>query len=139
VGKAVNIAGRLKATGLSLVMISVFATCGFGLTKGQLPQPPSDPKTIPRSQYKIQLRLNLDSRSYSGEQRVRWVNRGERSTASLYFHLYANLRSSLQSNSAVTTGAPVTDDEPRIEILEVRSVVGNERLPFYLDDQDTSI
>ncbi|HET6646071.1 MAG TPA: M1 family aminopeptidase [Pyrinomonadaceae bacterium] len=138
-GTAVNISVRLKTTGLSLVMISVFATCGFGLTQGQLPQPPSDPKTIPRSQYKIQLRLNLDSRSYSGQQRVRWVNRGERSTASLYFHLYANLRSSLQSNSAVPTGPPVTDDEPRIEILEVRSVVGNERLPFYLDDQDTTL
>ena len=86
-GKAVNIARRLRTRGLSLAVVSIFATGGFGLAQAQLPHPPSDPKIIPPSQYKIQLRLNFDSRSYSGEQQVRWVNRGGRSTASLYFHL----------------------------------------------------
>ena len=45
-----------------------------------------------RTRYQIQLKLDFDGLSYTGSERVRWVNRGERPSAVLYFHLYSNLR-----------------------------------------------
>ncbi len=73
---------------------------------------------------------------------MRWINRGDRSTAALYFHLYSNLRvaqptPASSSNSATLVVAEA--DEPRIEITEVRSAADNERLTFVLDDQGTTL
>jgi hypothetical protein len=100
------------------------------------PQPP----VLERAKYQITLKLNFDLRTYEGFERVRWANRGDRSTSALYFHLYSNLRVA-QSTPATTANsaalALAEADEPRTEITEVRSVVDNERLTFALDDQGT--
>ncbi len=73
-------------------------------SRGQATEPVTQPspKTSPESvnsklaerpRYQIQLQLDVDSRSYTGSERVRWTNRGDRATSSLYFHLYSNMRS----------------------------------------------
>ena len=41
-----------------------------------------------RHAYKIDLKIDFDKRSYSGVERVRWINRGEKATSVVYFHLY---------------------------------------------------
>ncbi|MDQ3668577.1 MAG: hypothetical protein M3410_18795 [Acidobacteriota bacterium] len=99
-------------------------------------------KAVERTNYQINLQLDFDLRSYAGSERVRWINRGDRSTAALYFHLYSNLRvgqpaTASGSNSAATVIAEA--DEPRIEVTEVRSAADNERLTFVLDDQATTL
>ncbi len=85
-----------------------------------------------RSSYKIALSLNFDELSYNGTERVKWVNKGEKSSSLLFFHLYPNLRSpdpiSTNSNSP---------DEPRLEILEVLD--GTSSLPFSLEDQGATL
>jgi Peptidase family M1 domain len=99
-------------------------------------------KTIERPKYQISLKLNFDSRTYEGSERVRWVNRGDRSNSSLYFHLYSNLRvaqSTPISGPNSETIAIAEADEPRVEVTEVRSVADNERLTFALDDQGTTL
>jgi len=67
---------------------------------------------------------------------VRWVNRGEKPSSILYFHLYPNLRSGDQQSSANTTAADA--DEPHIDIVDVRSA--DDIILFsYLDDQGTTL
>ena len=99
-------------------------------------------KAIDRAKYHITLKLDFDLRTYTGSERVRWINRGDRSTSALYFHLYSNLRvtnppSISGSNSESLLGADA--DEPQIEVTEVRSAGDNERLTFGLDDQGTTL
>ena len=60
-------------------------------------------KAVERSKYEINLKLNFDLRSYAGSERVRWINRGERSTSALYFHLYSNLRVAQPTPARVPT------------------------------------
>jgi hypothetical protein len=99
-------------------------------------------KAVERAKYQINLKLNFDLRTYAGSERVRWINRGDRSTATLYFHLYSNLRVAQSapvpgSNSESLVIAEV--DEPRIEVTEVRSAADNEHLTFSIDDQGTTL
>ena len=92
-----------------------------------------------RARYQIQLKRDLDARSYSGSERVRWINRGDRATAVLYFHLYSNLRPDLPTSSA-GNGVQVSDnEEPRLEITEVRSAIDSAPLTYALEDQGTSL
>jgi hypothetical protein len=89
-----------------------------------------------RIRYQIHLTLDFENRTYTGTERVRWVNRGDHPTSTLYFHLYPNVR--------VPGYAPPTDktqlsDEPRLEISEVRTVSNNAPLQFALDDQETTL
>jgi peptidase M1-like protein len=110
------------------------------------PAAPATAKSLERSRYQLSLKLDFDMRSYSGSERVRWINRGDRSTSSLYFHLYSNLRFDNQatqpvnSNPAVTgTARPTEPDEPQIEITEVRSGVTDDPLPYALEDQNATL
>src|SRR5688572_6998145 len=48
-----------------------------------------------RLKYQINLKLDFESRTYTGSERVHWINRGDHATSVLYFHLYSNLRSDL--------------------------------------------
>ncbi len=100
-------------------------------------------RTLERSRYDINLKLDFDERTYSGREQVRWVNRGDRTTAVLYLHLYSNLRFdglySPPSNSTSTSAQSPGEDEPRIEITEVRSVKTDAPLSFALDDQGTTL
>jgi hypothetical protein len=86
-----------------------------------------------RTRYHINFKLDFDGRAYTGTEKVRWVNRDNRPSSVVYFHLYANMRAPLQRNAAPTP-AP---DEPRIEISEVRAAAKNAPQPFSLDEQGT--
>jgi len=94
------------------------------------------PQPAEKHFYKIDLKIDFDHRTYSGTERVRWVNRGEKPSSILYFHLYPNLRSGDQQSSANTTAADA--DEPHIDIVDVRSA--DDIILFsYLDDQGTTL
>ncbi|HZB45312.1 MAG TPA: M1 family aminopeptidase [Pyrinomonadaceae bacterium] len=106
-----------------------------------------------RTSYRINLKLDFEARSFSGTERVRWVNREGGSTSVLYFHLYPNVRVAAAErdrpafNGKVVPGAeqlpppaqppqqsaPSAPDEPRLEVTEVRAA-GAGPLPFALED-----
>ena len=83
-----------------------------------------------RHSYNIELKIDFDKRTYTGVERVRWVNQGEKATSIVYFHLYPNLRSGDQQ---------LDSDEPRIDILEVRAGADDAPLFSSLDDQGTTL
>ena len=82
-----------------------------------------------RHQYKIDLKIDLDKLTYTGVERVRWINRGEKPTSIIYFHLYPNLRTDQQLES----------DEPNLDVTEVRAGTDNSPLFTSLDDQGTTL
>lgn len=86
-----------------------------------------------RHKYWINFNIDIDHLSYTGSERVRWINEGEKPTSVIYFHLYPNLR--LPDQNVGSTEA----DEPRIDVTEVTTVSGNTPLPFSLDDQGTNL
>src|ERR1044072_1403417 len=90
-----------------------------------------------RHSYKIDLKIDFDRLTYTGTERVRWINRGEKPTSIIYFHLYPNLRTGDQPVS--TNGATPDADEPRIDILEVRAGSDDTLLFSSLDDQGTTL
>ena len=51
---------------------------------------------LERHRYKIDFNIDFEHLSYTGVETVRWINRGEKPTNVIYFHLYANLRTSDQ-------------------------------------------
>ncbi len=70
---------------------------------------------------------------------MKWVNNGERATVVLYFHLYSNLRPA-QSAPTPGNGSSASDnEEPRLQITEVRAAVDNAPLTYALEDQGTSL
>ena len=83
-----------------------------------------------RHSYKIDLKIDFDKLEYTGVERVRWVNRGEKPSSIIYFHLYPNLRTGDQQ---------LDSDEPRLDILEVRAGLGGTPLFSSLDDQGTTL
>lgn len=91
-----------------------------------------------RHRYQIQLKIDFDALSYTGSERVRWVNRGNDATSVLYFHLYSNLRTDGSPPSA--SSVPDTEsEEPRIEITEVRSAADGAPLIYSIDDHGTTL
>ena len=95
------------------------------------------PQPAERHSYKIELKIDFDRLTYTGVERVRWVNRGEKASSIIYFHLYPNLRTTEQP--AANNGATPDADEPRIDILEVRSGADDSALVSSLDDQGTTL
>src|ERR1051325_848447 len=82
-------------------------------------------QTLPaekRLRYQIALALDFDNRTYTGTERVHWVNRGDHPASALFFHLYQNMRTPdyvapTQKNEA----SQIVSDEPRIDISGVRA------------------
>src|SRR6185503_12153888 len=70
---------------------------------------------------------------------VRFVNRGSRATSTLYFHLYSNLRVPGYLPPKKTETGEAVSDEPRLEVLEVRTANTNAPVPFTLENQDTTL
>ncbi|HEV2884609.1 MAG TPA: M1 family aminopeptidase [Pyrinomonadaceae bacterium] len=99
------------------------------------PQTVDSAQELPRNRYDIQLKIDFDTLSYSGSEKVRWVNRSERTTNVLFFHLYSNVRPFPVSPSA-TADETV---EPRLEITEVRSTTNGNTLTYSIDDQGTTL
>ena len=91
----------------------------------------------PTHHYQIQLKLDFEARSYTGSESVRWVNRDDHSASVLYFHLYSNLRVPSNASPAATGPAFIEEDEPRLEITEVRSTPGGPMLNYSLEEQGT--
>ena len=87
--------------------------------------------------YQIQLKLDFDTRSYTGLENVRWVNRDDHSASVVYFHLYSNLRAANNAPPSATGPAFIEEDEPRIEITEVRSAPAGPVLNYSLEEQNT--
>jgi hypothetical protein len=92
------------------------------------------PSQTESTRYQIKLNVDFDGRTYTGTERVRWVNRDNHAASVLYFHLYANLRAPLQRS---VTSAAAALDEPRIEVNEVRAAATGAPQTFSLDDQGT--
>jgi hypothetical protein len=93
-----------------------------------------------RHSYKIAFQIDFDHLSYTGSERVRWINHGEKASNVIYFHLYPNLRSNDQPAPAATNGnGPPEADEPRLEVTEVHAGNGETPLVFSLDDQGTTL
>ena len=86
--------------------------------------------------YLIELTIDFDARSFTGRETVRWVNRGNHSASIVYFHLYSNLRAAESAPSSPATSKQ-EDDEPRLEITEVRSAAGGPALNYALEEQST--
>jgi hypothetical protein len=116
----------------------VVGLCGSHLASGQ--NQPQQPGAEPRSHYQIHLTVDFDRRSYIGTERVRFVNNGEHPTSALFFHLYPNVRSAGYTTPSAKTesGQPVSD-EPRLDILEVKTARDGAHLSFGLDDQETTL
>ena len=93
-----------------------------------------------RIRYQVALALDFDNRSYVGTERVRWVNHGDHPTATLFFHLYPNMRAPDYAAPATRNDAgQVVLDEPTLEISEVRTAGNDATTPFALDDQQTTL
>ncbi|HEU5131753.1 MAG TPA: hypothetical protein VFT26_06610, partial [Pyrinomonadaceae bacterium] len=84
-----------------------------------------------RHSYNIDLKIDFDRLTYTGTERVRWINRGEKPTSIIYFHLYPNLRTGDQQQPEA--------DEPRIDIIEVRAGSDDTLLLSSIDDQGTTL
>lgn len=94
----------------------------------------AESKPAERHSYKIEFKIDFDKLAFTGTERVRWVNRGEKPSSVLYFHLYPNLR----AGDPLAAGGSDAD-EPRIEIVEVRSATDQSPLFSSLDDQGTTL
>ena len=116
----------------ALLFLCVFIAAAYQEVNAQAAQQQAD-----RHSYKIELKIDFDNLTYTGTERVRWINRGEKATSLIYFHLYQNLRPSDQPFSA--TAAAAETDEPRIDIIEARSGKDNTLLFSTLDDQGTTL
>jgi len=90
-----------------------------------------------RHSYKIDLKVDLDRLTYTGTERVRWINRDEKPASIIYFHLYPNLRTGDQPFQINNTTPDV--DEPRLDILEVRAGTDESLLFSSVDDQGTTL
>jgi hypothetical protein len=77
------------------VFVSVCLAASYQELKAQTSQQPAE-----RHSYKIDLKIDFDRLTYTGTERVRWINRGEKPTSIIYFHLYPNLRTGDQSGPA---------------------------------------
>jgi len=95
----------------------------------------TESEPVERHRYKIDLKLDNDLLSYTGTETVRWINRGEKPTSVIYFHLYSNLRSGDQGAS----GNADEPDEPRLEVVDVRTAAEKIPLLSALDDQGTTL
>jgi hypothetical protein len=87
--------------------------------------------------YRIQLNLNFDELTYTGTERVTWVNHGDHPTAIIFFHLYSNLQTA--QDAPVAPGPSTENEDPRIEISEVSSGADAKPLTYSIDDQGTTL
>jgi hypothetical protein len=118
---------------VGLLLAALLATSTAAQT-----QPRQPISTEKHSRYQIKLALDFDTRTYTGTERVRFVNRGEHPTSTLYFHLYPNVRVPGYAPPRAEAGQQ-TSDEPRLEIGEVRSASDGAVLMYDLDDLETTL
>src|SRR2546423_1439609 len=91
----------------------------------------------PRNRYDIKLSLDFDNRAYTGIERVRWTNHGKHPTSIIFLYLYSNLRVPGYVPSPRPANGEQVSDEPRLEIVEVKSAKDDSALDYSLADQET--
>ena len=128
---------QINSTPGDLLMLCVFVSVCVAAASYQELNAQTPPKQAEKHSYKIELKIDFDRMTYTGVERVRWVNRGEKPSSIIYFHLYPNLRSSEQPTP--TNGAAPDADEPRLDIIEVRAAADDTQLYSSLDDQATTL
>lgn len=116
--------------------------CGVGSAIAfgpqQIPSPKQSPeKESARPRYQIQLKIDFDSLSYTGSEKVRWTNRSDRASSVLYFHLYSNLRPEPIQTTA--RSQMVETEEPTLQITEVRSAADGSPVTYSIDDQGSTL
>ena len=117
---------------LCALVCACFVAVASQESHGQTESEPAE-----RHFYKIDLKIDFDRLTYTGAERVRWINHGEKPTSIIYFHLYPNLRVGDQQFPAIPTAADA--DEPRLDVIEVRSGVDDSPLFSSIDDQGTTL
>ena len=118
-----------------MFVLMMLAVCVAAAAQELNTQTPSE--AAERHRYKIDLKIDFDNLTYTGVERVSWINRGEKPTSIIYFHLYPNLRS---GDQPFPTSANAADaDEPRLDIIEVRAGADGSPLYSSLDDQGTTL
>lgn len=135
-------ARQLKAAALALLFVgSCLSLLGTPLAQAKTVKRAAqvNNKDAPHLRYQLNFKLDFDQRTFSGTERVRWVNRDTKPAATLYFHLYANLRSGdeTRSNQANTNDATQASDEPQMLVSSVRAVASGAPLVYGFDDQAT--
>ena len=125
-----------RRTGTTLFLVSVSLCLTLPVVLGKSKQN-GNGETAPRHKYQINLNIDFDRLSYTGSQRVTWVNRGDKPNSTIYFHLYTNLRVNDTQPGPSINGAEL--DEPRLEILEVKTVATDSPLQYGLDDQGATL
>ncbi|HEY6231505.1 MAG TPA: M1 family aminopeptidase [Pyrinomonadaceae bacterium] len=84
------------------------------------------------------MKIDFDALSYSGSERVLWINNSEHAASVLYFHLYSNVRLDQEPTSIGPAGQTTDLEEPRIEIIDVNS--GDAKpLTYSIYDQGTTL
>src|SRR5712691_9941857 len=73
----------------SFVLLLAALLTSSTAAQNQTRQPISTEK---HSRYQITLAPDFENRTYTGTERVRFVNHGEHPVSTLYFHLYPNVR-----------------------------------------------
>ena len=124
---------QVNITPGDVLMLCVLVSVYLAAASCQEVNAQTSPKPAEKHSYKIDLKIDFERLTYTGVERVRWVNRGEKPSSILYFHLYPNLRSGDQPISGTET------DEPRIDIIDVRSGADDVVLFSFLDDQATTL
>lgn len=119
----------------SFAVALLFACLLF--TQAALPKTQTAERSPLLYRYQIQLKLDFDARAYSGSENVRWINRANHSVSALYFHLYSNLRTADDTPPPAAAVAAEGDDEPRIDITEVRATKDRAPLTYSLEEQST--
>jgi hypothetical protein len=116
--------------------VTLFFPCLL-LAGAALPQTQTAEQRRLTHHYQIELKLDFEARSYSGWESVRWINRDDHSASVVYFHLYSNLRVMNNAPPSDTGPSFMEDDEPRLEITEVRSAAAGPVLNYSLEEQGT--
>jgi hypothetical protein len=121
-----------------LLCLFLSILCGLSFSASAQTQKASRPeKSI---SYQIKLSLDSDSHTYTGAEKVLWINRGDHPTSTLFFHLYPNMRP--PGYAAPTTkneAGQIISDEPRLDVTDVRLAANNAPAAFSLDDQETTL
>jgi len=129
---------RKRNPDIDVLMVCVLVTvCFAAVSAQQLNAQTPNSQPAERHAYKIELKIDFDKLTYTGSENVRWINRGEKATSLIYFHLYPNLRTGEQP--APASGAAPDADEPRLDIVDVRTASDNTPLFTSLDDQGTTL
>ncbi|HEX8187431.1 MAG TPA: M1 family aminopeptidase [Pyrinomonadaceae bacterium] len=122
----------------SALLLSLALLCpALARQDGANRQAKSEPP--PRTLYRISLELDFDARTYTGRERVRWVNRDDRPASAVYFHLYPNLRAEDERPGAQAQAEAGALEEPRVEVTAARAGEGGQALAFSAEDDGVTL